>query len=230
METGIRTDRDSVSTADRALLSRELINERIDERRDISRFLHDGISQHLVALSFTVSALPAALTGLPDTNDENYIPSLIERCCRDIRAISCMLTPPPHLSGSLAATIESYAGWLREEAGLVVHVNCDLRVEEVAPDTESLLLAAVQQWTIRTLLKRVKASLFITLGNDDFGILLQLKSVPDRVVKDANGLEVMTDGWAAIRERATAIGGRLEITANAAGALALMSLPEKGSV
>jgi len=229
METGIRRDREGVSTSDRALLSRELLNDRIDERRDISRFLHDGISQHLVALSFTVSALPEKVTGFPDSYDSNYIPGLIERCCRDIRVISCMLTPPPHGYGSLATTIESYAGWLQEEAGLVVNVDCDPGVAQAAPEAESLLLAAVQQWTIRTLLKRVKATLSIRLGNDDLGILLELKSVPDCVVAEVNGMKAMTDGWAAIRERAIAIGGRLEIMADASGAWARMSLPEKGS-
>jgi signal transduction histidine kinase len=205
---------------DLALLSQELINERTDERRDISRFIHDGISQHLVALSFTISSPPGEPSGLPD---------LIEQCCRDIRVISCMLTPPPRGYATVAATIESYAGWLREEAGLAISVKCDPRVGRVAPEAESLLLAAVQEWTIRSLLKRVKASLFITFRKDDFGIILVLKSIPDRAVAAVEEMKAMTDGWVAIRERVKAIGGRLEITADSGGALARMSLPKAGT-
>ena len=204
---------------DLAALSRELLNERMDERRDISRLIHDSISQHLVALSFSANALPTVTHNLPD---------LIERCCRDIRVISCMLTPPPRGQANLVATIEAYAGWMREETGLTIKVDPGPQAGKIGTDAESLVLAAVQEWMLRTLLKRVKASLFIRVSNDDAMIVLELKSVPDPALTGVNGMQAMGGGWAVIRERVRALGGRLEITADSAGARARMSLPQTG--
>jgi signal transduction histidine kinase len=155
---------------DLAALSGELVRERTEERRDISRYIHDSISQHLVALSFTLSALPAVNADLPH---------LVELCCRDVRVISCIMTPPPHGEGNLFANIETYAGWLGRETGSPINVSGGGRLPPTTPDTEHLILAAVQEWMIQTILKRVKASSFITLSGEGSGILLELKSVPD---------------------------------------------------
>src|SRR5579863_5663310 len=75
-------------------LSREFITDRTVELHALSRVLHDTISQDLVALSFNVGNLGTTANGPPRQNETAAALDLIDRCCRDIRVLSYMLSPP----------------------------------------------------------------------------------------------------------------------------------------
>jgi PAS domain S-box-containing protein len=173
-------------------LSLKLIKDRAAELRDISRFIHNTIAQDLVALSFNVSELQATALGL------------LDRCCRDVRVISCMLAPPVLPETSLEESIELYAGYVREEAGLPVAVDVDPVSGTVSPEAQALFFAAVQKWLVRGILSRSRPEISVRLRDRGQGAVLDLEMA-------APALGVSISGWAIIRVRARALGGEADI-------------------
>jgi len=191
-------------------LSRELITDRTAELRDISRFIHNTITQDLVALSFNVSEL------------ETTALRLVDRCCRDIRVISCMLAPPLLSETTLEESIELYAGYVREEAGLAVAVDVDPVSGTVSPEAQALFFAAVQKWLVRGILSRSSPEISVRLRDRGLGAVLELEMAPPALV-------VSVSGWAIIRERARALGGQVDIAGDSTSDSAKLSLPVRAN-
>ena len=183
------------------------------ERRDVSRFLHDTISQDLVALSFTISKLQSEIGGA-DALD------LIDRCCRDIRLISYILAPPSTGEAGLGTAIEWYTEYL-EEAGIETDIEFAPGVDEsLSLEATDLFLTAIQEWTARMIRRRLRARLFIGLHRNGNGTVLELKSGVDRK---------MTRGWTTFRERVRTLGGLFEVMDGPAEVIARLSFPGSGS-
>jgi signal transduction histidine kinase len=195
------------------------------ELLDTSRYLHDTVSQTLVEISFRVSRLQAATRELPCAGEVGEVLNAIHRCCRQIRLIGCVMAPSPPAAGDLRGAIERYAGDVQREADAAIVVQCDGAVEGVPAEVEYLMLAAVREWIRRAVFNEGKTCLFINLEGGDFGVRLELKSIPGQAGAKSNALKVMTEGWEGIRERARALGGHLDITNGMGVACARMSLP-----
>lgn len=191
-------------------LSRELIKDRTAELRDISRFIHNTITQDLVALSFNVSELETTALGL------------VERCCRDVRVISCMLASPLLSETTLEESIELYAACVREEAGLPVAVDVDPVSGTVSPEGQALFFAAVQKWLMRGILSRSRPEISVRLRDRSVGAVLELEMVPPALV-------VSVSGWTIIRERARALGGEVDIAGDSTRISAKLSLPVRAN-
>ncbi len=203
----------------------DLMQERAAERRELSRFLHDTISQDLVALSFGLSELQGEVLGLPCAGNAARAAYLTDRCCSNVRALSYMLSPPPPGEPNIQTALEHYAGYMRE-AGLEVVIESRPGLEDVSPEAGSLLLAAVQEWAGRTIRTRMSARLFIRAGRTDSGIVLELKSVPGGTTAGVNEMAAAIDGWTALKARAAALRGRFEVTPGPEGAVGRLTLPE----
>ncbi len=191
-------------------LSLKLIKDRAAELREISRFIHNTITQDLVALAFNVSELEA--TAL----------ALVDRCCRDVRVISCMLAPPVLPETTLEESIELYAGYVREEAGLPVAVDVDPVSGTVSPEAQALFFTAVQKWFARGILSRARPEISVRLRDRGVGAVLELEMVPPALV-------VSVSGWAIIRERARALGGEADIAGDSTRISARLSLPVRAN-
>jgi PAS domain S-box-containing protein len=182
------------------------------ERKDVSRFLHDTITQDLVALSFTISKLQSQTDGAEALD-------LIDRCCRDIRLISYILAPPSTGEAGLGTAIEWYTEYL-EEAGIETDIEFAPGVDEsLSLEATDLFLTAIQEWTARLIRRRLKARLFIGLHRNGSGIVLELKSVVSRR---------MATGWTTFRERVRTLGGSFEVTDGPAEVTARLYLPGSG--
>ena len=191
-------------------LSHALIKDRMAELRDISRFIHNTITQDLVALSFNVN------------ERETTALTLVDRCCRDIRVISCMLAPPLLSETTLEESIELYAGYVREEAGLPVVVDVDPVSGTVSPEAQALFFVAVQKWLARGILSRSRPEISVRLRNRGLGTVLELEMAPPAPA-------VSVSGWAIIRERARALGGEVDIAGDSTRVSAKLSLPVRAN-
>jgi PAS domain S-box-containing protein len=204
-------------------LSRELMTDRAIELRDISRFLHDTISQDLVALSFNVSKLETPPLDVQMRSKADSALELIDRCCRDIRVISYMLAPPALYETTLEASIELYAGYVREETGVAIAVDVDAVPGTASPSAQLLLFAAVQAWVARGIRSHPKPKISIRLRNRGAGILLEMEMICFAPPLSPHA------GWAIIRERARALGGEFEIVVDNTHVSVRISLPDQAN-
>jgi PAS domain S-box-containing protein len=222
-------------------LSGELIRERFLERRDLSRFLHGTISQNLVALSFSVSKLEAAVHASGVAADVNPALDLIDRCCRDVRIISYMLAPPFSSEGGLDSAIESFVEYLRDEAGLTIALSTVPVPQGISPDLHSLFFAAVQEWAARAIRKYPKAHLSIKLqtaarSHGEPGgapeVVLELESTPGAQPPGPDDVsrvpDAILDGWAMFRARVRDLGGQFEVQSCPARSFARLSFQGVG--
>jgi PAS domain S-box-containing protein len=208
-------------------LSRELMTDRTAEFRDMARFLHDTISQDLVALSYNVSYLETTALDQPARSHTGSALDLIDRCCRFIRVMTFMLAPPSPPETTLEASIEQYVDYVRQETGLTVITGGDPVPVTVSIAAQSLLFAAVQKWVAEGVRTRGKPAISIRLRNRGAGTVLEMERF---VVASAAHTEPRSrphhTGWTLIRERTRALGGKFDIAGDTTRVFARISLPD----
>lgn len=203
-------------------VSRDLWSDRMDEFRDIARFLHNTVSQDLVALSFSLDALQTARAEPALQPDLESALRLIDRCCRDIRVLSSLVTPPLLAGTTLEQLIEAQAAFVHEETGMRISPDLDPVSELLLPDGQLLIFTAVQSWIGRAVLGRTKTDITIRLRSPrGGGVVLEMES--DRPPAEPDR------GWSLFRERAQAFGGQFWVSADAGRITATMKLPERGA-
>jgi PAS domain S-box-containing protein len=208
-------------------LSREIMTDRSEELRYMSRFLHDTISQDLIALSYDVSYLEDTALDQPAQTRIRSALEVIDRCCRYIRVMSFMLAPPSPPEISLEASIGQYTDYMREEAGLAVTADIDPVPVTVRPETQLLLFAALQKWVVQGIRTRRKPRISVRLKNLSARTVLEMETLCDPPVPPADPRpQSSRAGWAVIRDRTLALGGEFHIDGDSSRVFAAISLPE----
>lgn len=208
-------------------LSRDLMTERTTEFREMARFLHDTISQDLVALSYNVSYLETMAMNQAERTHTSAALDLIDRSCRFIRAMSFMLAPPSPPEITLEESIEQYMDYLRHETGLALTAGIDPVSATVPLEAQSLLFLAVQKWIAQGIRTRRRPAISVRLGNRGEGTVLEMETV---CLAAAPPVELPprspNTGWAVIRERTRALGGEFDIAGDSDRVFARISLPD----
>jgi signal transduction histidine kinase len=206
---------------DRASISRQILEDRAAELRQISRFLHDTISQDLVHLSFAIHSIHDAARDLPVLSETATALKLIDRCCRDIRILACTVSPLYLAESTFDSAIEQHAAYFNEETGVSMSLDVD-PAPSMPLDIKFLLFAVVQMWAARSFRAGREGTVAIRLRSlADAAVLeLEVRAAPS-VLRPVDFLE----GWSIIRERVAALGGRFGIDAGSDYAQARLWLP-----
>jgi PAS domain S-box-containing protein len=216
---------DSLSRIDN--LSGALMTDAIAESRDMAGFLHDTISQDLVALSYNLSYLETLAVNQPARSHAGSALDLVDRCCRFIRAMSFMLAPPSPPETSLEESIRQYVDEVCEETGLRATACIDSVSATVPIEAQSLLFAAVQKWIAQGVSARGKRAISVHLANRGAGMVLEMETV--RVASEPSvecRPRALNTGWTLIRERTRALGGEFIIGGDSTRTFARISLPD----
>jgi PAS domain S-box-containing protein len=207
--------------------SSEFITDQTAELRNMARFLHDTISQDLIALSYNVSYLETAAIDQSAQAHSRAAADLIDRCCRYIRVMSFMLAPPSPPETTLEASVGQYADFMREEAGLALVAEIDLHPATVRPEVQVLLFAALRKWVAQGIRTRRKPRISVRLRNLGAQTVLEMETLCDAsVVPLEPRPKSPYAGWAVIRGRTLALGGEFHIDADSSRVVAAISLPE----
>ena len=128
-------------------LSGRLMLAQDEERRRISRELHDSAGQHLAALGMGLARIeddakrdPARLSkSIKDAQD------LIQDLTREIRTTSYLLHPPMLDESGLSSALRWYIDGLAERSGLSIELNISDNLERLAPEVELAIFRLVQE-------------------------------------------------------------------------------------
>jgi PAS domain S-box-containing protein len=128
-------------------LSGRLMLAQDEERRRISRELHDSAGQHLAALGMGLARIedeakrdPARLSkSIKDAQD------LIQDLTREIRTTSYLLHPPMLDESGLSSALSWYIQGLAERSGLSIELNIAEDLERLAPELELAIFRLVQE-------------------------------------------------------------------------------------
>jgi PAS domain S-box-containing protein len=198
------------------MFSRQLIDAQEDERRRISRDLHDQIGQALTAVKINlhsvqrVCAEPEASHCIKDNIDA------VDEALRLVRDLSVDLRPPLLDDLGLATALSWYVDRYARRSGLAAEVKIDLpnQNERFSRELETACFRIAQEALtniarharakhVRLQLTRTEALLEMIVKDD--GVGFDLAALRKRAPRAA------TLGLLGMQERASAAGGRIQI-------------------
>jgi len=189
-------------------LEREVLDAAEEERRRISRELHDSVGQSLAGLAMMVRSREKRLAALGEEVYQALAETRIglEGAVRDTRAVIHDLAPAGLDEGGLAHALERVAERLREQSD--IDCTCECIGSEPPIDVGAKLqLLRIATEAAHNALKHGAAS----------HIALRLESGPTRVSlavsDDGRGIGAVPEGMGIgiMRHRAQVIGGRLNV-------------------
>jgi PAS domain S-box-containing protein len=200
------------------VLSRRLVEIQEDERRRISRELHDEIGQVLTTIGVNLQALretreAAALPRL----DESI--NLVKGAIRQVRHLAHELRPAMLDDLGLVVAVRSYLDRQAQLAGFSIQFQVDPIVEKVPPEVETACFRVVQEaltnivrharpQQVRVELRRHETDLQLLIDDDGIGF--------DVVTARGRALRGESLGLLGMEERVALLGGRIEIRSSPA--------------
>lgn len=213
-----------------------LVEQREQERLQIARDLHDGPIQDLIGLTYTLHAAAAAAA---NCNNQPELARMLEGARSDaqklvgeLRGVCNELRPPMLSSFGLARAITAHVEELRIRAPQLA-VRLDLDDDMGALHEEArLALYRIYRESLTNILRHAnatQASVRLHIGAEQAALEIQDNGAgftpPDNWLMLARQGHL---GLVGIKERAEAIGGRLEIeSAPGAGARVRVTLPRR---
>jgi signal transduction histidine kinase len=135
-------------------LSARVLRLQDEERRRLSRELHDGLGQNLVAAKLSLSNLA---TSNPDDSVVNECLKSIDASLAEVRTISYLLHPPLLDDIGIASAARWYVEGLSKRSGIEVAVDIPDQPERM-PHAAELALFRVLQESLTNIHRHSKAS------------------------------------------------------------------------
>ncbi|MBI3919049.1 MAG: response regulator [Betaproteobacteria bacterium] len=193
-------------------LTRRLVEVEEEERRNINRELHDRVGQDLAAVKLNIELVRATLAEVvraqvgPRLDDAQ---KLLQATIDNTRNIMAELRPPGLDDYGLAVALKAHADTVAQRLGIPVRVSGEDPAPRLPPAVETALYRIAQE-ALNNIAKYARAKNVeialathasdVTLTVADDGTGFDLGNVP----ADSYGLRIM-------RERAEAVGARLEV-------------------
>jgi PAS domain S-box-containing protein len=219
LETRVQERTGELAKANEALrhLSTRLLSVQEDERKRITRDLHDQCGKNLTALRFGLEKFQKALPDERRARDTfEDVLGLIRRLGDDIRNIASDLRPDTLDHFGLIPTLEWYINKLSSR---IPEIRIDLQISgfkrRLSPETEVVLYRVIQEGltnvlkhaearNVKILLTYSHPRVILTMRDDGKGFAEKKVLSPSRIGKGGIGLLGM-------RERVSSLGGMINI-------------------
>ncbi len=207
---------------------RRLLTEREEERKHLSRELHDQMIQDLLSLNYQLEEIIEKAIDLPPLeSDAKEVQQDIRHMVEDLRRICGDLRPPTIDSFGLDAAIQSHTRQWSERTGIEVVINMDQHLGRL-PESLELSIFRIVQEGLNNIWKHANATQAIVSFQSTSPRML-LISIED----NGTGLEKSFDlaelgenhhfGLLGISERVALMNGRLNIQNKSQGGLLIQA-------
>jgi len=218
-------------TAELQILTQRLLKVQDEERRKLSRDLHDSAGQTLAALKLGISVLqhhcqqnPSALLVATE------VVGLADQALEEIRTMSYLLHPPLLDEVGFACAAEWYLEGFAKRTG--VRVKCDIATpaKRLPLDIEIALFRVLQE-SLTNVHRHAGASEVTVSFQIQFeDLALEVKDngcgiLPERLERLREASAEVGVGLAGMRERMKQFQGRLEIESDGRGATMRAMVP-----
>lgn len=197
-------------------LLRRMVNIQEDERRRLSRELHDQCGQDLTAmrlgLKFLEESIPVdEVTGRQFKN----VRDLMDQISKEMHHISVELRPPALDELGLEMAVDSYAREWSSRSGISIDVECRGLAQRRAPDDIETALYRVLQEALTNVARHAEAKrVSVVLERSDAGVSVIVEDQGrgfDLGILSSNISGRRHLGVRGMQERLEAVGGSLEI-------------------
>jgi len=207
-------------------LSARLLHLQDEERRRLSRELHDSTGQHLAAAKMVLSSLTVS-----QPNDRRYAEcmELLDRSLREIRTISHLLHP----SGLEEAGFSTSARWYVEEfakrSGTEIKVDIVDPPERLPREVELALFRVLQEGLANIHRHAKSRSAEVNFRVEGTQLALEIRDhgvgIAPEMLEQFRSAAVFGVGLAGIRERVRDLGGTFDVNSNGEGTLLRVTIP-----
>jgi len=207
---------------------RRLLTEREQERKHLSRELHDQVIQDLLSVNYQLEEMESGELSSPEmTREYASIRTNIRQLVEDVRRICGNLRPPTIDSFGLGAAIQSYTQEWSERTGIPVSLDLNLQLGRLLEATELSIFRIVQEG-LSNINKHARASkVEISLKHTSPRLLMiSISDNGQGIGEDFDLSQLPTQGHyglLGISERVALLGGRLKLQNNRSGGLLLQA-------
>jgi len=211
-------------------LSSQLVSLQDDERRRISRELHDTTAQHLFAITINIENLKRMGAGISRAGIEllNECRDLCERSLQEVRTLSYLSHPAELERTGLISALRWYIEGFRKRTGIAVDLQIAKGLTRLPNEMEIDIFRVVQEGLFNVFRHSGSQSATILLQGSDDHLVLQIKDsgrgMHDGAASSRKELPAGV-GISSIRERLRRWGGNLKIESNGDGALLVAEVP-----
>ncbi len=212
-------------------LSGRILQLQDEERRRIARELHDTVGQLLAAISMNMAVIEAELTALSPEANKAFLEnrSFVRQILQGIRTISHLLHPPLLDESGLPSALRWYVEEFSQRSGIKVNLEFSPGFDRFAPELETAVFRIVQEAlgnihrhsqspTANIRITAEPGCLHLEIRDAGRGIAAEKQQEIKLGIRTGVGLRGM-------RERATQMGGHLEIESNSGGTTILATFP-----
>jgi signal transduction histidine kinase len=200
-----------------------IISGQEQERRRLSRELHDETGQALTSILLGLKAIEDAQGTERFAAALAELRELVNVTLQDVRRLAVELRPKALDDFGLVPALERLTSTFGEQTGIETHLESRLPEERLSSEVETVLYRVVQE-ALTNIVKHARAQ--------HVSIVLQTKPGKVTVVIEDDGRGFSADhgspdglGLIGMRERAALIGGRLEIESSSAGTAIVVEVP-----
>jgi signal transduction histidine kinase len=210
---------------DLAALSARLVHAQENERRSLSRELHDEVGQALSAVLVELHNLSAESTIQTDEQARQHVEtvkSLVENSVRVVRNMALLLRPSMLDDLGLVPALQWQAREVSKRTAMDVSVATQFASEDLSDDYKTCIYRVVQEALHNCSRHARAAKVRIRVQQEPSRLLLSIQD-------DGQGFDVRQVkglGLLGIEERVTRLGGKFEIhSAPGSGTIVAVELP-----
>jgi len=218
------------SNAEIRKLSQRLLQAQDEERRRISRELHDSTGQLLVGLSLNLSQLKSKLLedspGLVPLLDDTSL--LVDEINRQMRTLSYLLHPPLLDEAGLAFALKWYIDGFMDRSNISVELRLPNDLGRLPQDLETTIFRLIQESLTNVHRHSKSKTACIRLEKNDREISVEVIDSGNGVSSSPRGLgsEFRPGvGILGMKERVRQFGGDFEISFQNTGTSVRVRLP-----
>ena len=204
-------------------LSRAMVTAVEDERKRLSRDLHDGFLQYLVALKIRVKLLASEPAEGDREHARAQIAGEIEDAMRGVKRMIRGLLPPELEHRRLSSALSTVFHDIGEVHGFTVHANLD-RVDEELDADAALALYRIVQEAVNNAERHARVTeATVTLRSVGGAVIAEIRDEGCGFEFDGH------TGLTSMRERAALVGGSITVdTAPGSGTTIRVTVPAVG--
>lgn len=231
---GVMNDITSLKRAEERIraLSSRLIRLQDDERRYISRELHDSLGQYLTSMKINFDILKREAGSLGEQHRSLLVESAetLEKCVQEVRSVSYLLHPPLLDELGLLAALRWFTAGFSERSGITVHLDMPSHFSRLPAEMELALFRVIQESLTNVQRHSQSDMAWVTLS--DRKEYAEVRIVdrgaglpPDVIDRLKQGKPLEGIGLRGMHERIRELGGHLEIQSGALGAAVSAIVP-----
>src|SRR5579864_450934 len=210
-------------------LSSQLLQAQDEERRRISRELHDSTGQLLVALTMNLARLKSEqVWSNPDADaliDDTT--SIVDEMSRQLRTMSYLLHPPMLDEAGLLSAVNWYVNGFSTRSSVEVTMDC-ADLGRLPAELEITLFRLIQESLTNIHRHSGSKTALIRLSRNDAAVTLEVVDQGKGLSSpkgNGDALPRYGVGIPGMKERVRRFGGTIDISSNSSGTAIRASLP-----